>query len=43
VTDYPSDKFGDCTFSRFGSIIHSDKHIQTLYFQSVSNNHFLSK
>jgi len=31
MTDYPGGKFGDCTFSRFGSIVRSDKqtHIQT--------------
>ena len=23
--DYPYDKFGDCTFSHFGSVLHTDR------------------
>ena len=27
--DYPCGKFGDCSFSRFGSIVRTDRHTQT--------------
>jgi len=27
--DYPCEKFGDCSLSRFGSIVRTDRHTQT--------------
>ena len=27
--NYPCDKFGDCSFSRFGSVVWTNTHMQT--------------
>ena len=29
MMDYPCGKFGDCSFSRFGSILQTDTHTET--------------
>ena len=31
MTDYPCGKFGDCSFSSFGSVVRTDTHRQTSY------------